>query len=234
MVIRYYSNDAITTGLLNNKVEIKIHLPSGQLLYHNNEKGIFIDLYADNLSEKLDEITQSLGIKLPQDELTNLNFEKLASFREYAIPATRLLENFRMTLRNNFTLIHLWPHHFDFSVEWFSGIHDVNFSKTDENGFEEFVPYVLDSVPNKPYAALATTEKEDFEGRSWNEQGKCSPVSSIRIAGEKFKKIPTTSGKKNLPDLEEHDNIYARQILAFGKEGLKKIQELKIAIIGVV
>lgn len=115
----------------------------------------------------------------------------------------------------------------------FSGISDVDFSKTDENGFEEFVPYVLDSIPNKPYAALVTTEKEDFEGRSWNDQGKCSPVSSVRIIGEKFKKTFTTSGKKNLPDLEENDKIYARQILAFGKEGLRKIQALKIAIVGV-
>ena len=25
-----------------------------------------------------------------------------------------------MTLDGNFTLVHLWPHHFDFSVEWFT------------------------------------------------------------------------------------------------------------------
>jgi len=29
-----------------------------------------------------------------------------------------------MNLRGNFTLIHLWPHHFDFSLEWFTGNKD--------------------------------------------------------------------------------------------------------------
>lgn len=115
----------------------------------------------------------------------------------------------------------------------FSGINNVDFSKTDKNGFEEFVPYVLDSIPNKPYAALVTTEKGDFEGRSWNIQGKCSYIFSVKIIGEQFNKIITTSGKKHLHDLEENDAIYTRQILGFGKEGLRKIQKLKIALIGV-
>jgi len=115
----------------------------------------------------------------------------------------------------------------------FSGLNDVNFSKTDEKGFEEFVPYVLDSLPGMSYAALVTTEKGTFEGRAWNPEGKCSPVSTVKIVGEKFRKIITTSGKKTYSDFDESDSIYARQILAFGKEGQRKIQCLKVAIIGV-
>ena len=84
----------------------------------------------------------------------------------------------------------------------FSGISNVDFSRTDENGFEEFVPYVLDSIPNTSYAALVTTEKESFEGRSWNPEGKCSPITSVKLVGNRFRKITTTSGKKNYPDLD--------------------------------
>lgn len=115
----------------------------------------------------------------------------------------------------------------------FSGVNDVNFSKTDEKGFEEFVPYVIDSIPNFSYAALVTTEKEDFEGRMWNSERKCSPVTTVKLIGDSFRKITTTSGKKKNADLADLDEVYSRQTLAFGKEGQRKIQALKIAIIGV-
>lgn len=42
--VLYLHNDEITTGLLNNKIEIKINLLTGQLLYFHNEKGQYIDL----------------------------------------------------------------------------------------------------------------------------------------------------------------------------------------------
>src|SRR3990172_225848 len=72
----YFENDEITTGLVNNKTEIKI----------------------DNVSHG-----------------------QLSEFYSYAIKAKRTIELFRMTLAGNFTLVHLWPHHLDFSVEWFTG-----------------------------------------------------------------------------------------------------------------
>ena len=40
----FLQNDEITTGLINNKTEIKIHLLTGQLSYFNNEQGLAIDL----------------------------------------------------------------------------------------------------------------------------------------------------------------------------------------------
>ncbi len=40
----FFQNDEITTGLLNNKTEIKVNLLTEQLVYFDNEKGIFIDL----------------------------------------------------------------------------------------------------------------------------------------------------------------------------------------------
>ena len=167
----YFNNDEITTGLLNNKVEIKIHLPSGQLLYHNDEQGIFVDLYTDDISKRLGDIAQSFNITIPEEKLENLNFEKLSSFHEYAIPAKRILENFRMTLRNNFTQIHLWPHHFDFSVEWYSGIEGqqigTGISPGDEHYSEPYLymnPFPFNEKVLEQNLPLGTWNTEDWKG----------------------------------------------------------------------
>ena len=117
----YFNNDEITTGLINNKIEIKIHLLTGKLVYFNNERGHYINLYKDNISDSLKKITDRYDLKPPEEKLGNVSSEMLSSFHAYAVPAKRLLELFRNRLENNFTLVHLWPHHFDFSVEWFTG-----------------------------------------------------------------------------------------------------------------
>ena len=164
----YFNNNEITTGLLNNKIEIKIHLLTGQLLFFNDEKGHYVDLYTDNLFEKLYNISEIYGIKLPETKLENLNFEKISSFNEYAVPAKQILELFRMTLRNNFTLIHLWPHHFDFSVEWFTGNSDeqigTGISPGDENNSE---PYLY----MNPYPFNKKVLEKDLPLGKWNTEG---------------------------------------------------------------
>jgi molybdopterin/thiamine biosynthesis adenylyltransferase len=108
---------------------------------------------------------------------------------------------------------------------------DVNFSDTDRKGFEEFVPYVLDVVPGKPYAALVITKEPLVEGMIWNTQNKAEPISYVKIIGKKFRKLLTTSGKKYHKKTE--NKIFSRQVLAFGKEGQDNIQSVKVAIIGV-
>jgi len=119
-----FQNDEITTGQLNNKTEIKIHLLAGQLLYFHNEEGNFIDLEKDNISEKLQEIAKKYNLKLPETKLEKVPRDQLSSFHNFAIKAKRSLELFRMKLSGKFSLIHLWPHNFDFSVEWFIGARD--------------------------------------------------------------------------------------------------------------
>ena len=41
----FFQNDEITTGQLNNKTEIKIHLLTGQLIFFHNENGYFHRYY---------------------------------------------------------------------------------------------------------------------------------------------------------------------------------------------
>jgi hypothetical protein len=117
----FFQNDEITTGLLNNKTEIKIHLLTGQLLFFHNETGHFIDLIKDNVEEKLSKIIEKYNLKMPTVNLDNVSHKQLSEFYSFAIKAKRTIELFRMTLDGSFTQAHLWPDDLDFSVEWFTG-----------------------------------------------------------------------------------------------------------------
>lgn len=143
----YFENDEITTGLVNNKTEIKIHLLTGQLLYFHNEVGHFIDLTKDDIHEKLSIITKKYNLKMPEIKLDNVSHGQLSEFYSYAIKAKRTIELFRMTLNGNFTLVHLWPHHFDFSVEWFTGKKDEQIGMGISPGDEQYNEPYLYIIP---------------------------------------------------------------------------------------
>ena len=97
----YLKNDEITTGLLNNMTEIKIHLVSGQLHYFHSEQGYFVDLINDNILESLEHIVTKYGLNMPQTttHLTNLHIEHLSYYLALATKANRSLELFAMKLR---------------------------------------------------------------------------------------------------------------------------------------
>lgn len=139
----YFQNDDITTGLLNNKTEIKINLLTKKLLYFHNEKGYFIDLISDDISTKLKEIALRHNLKYSDATLENIPQAQFSQFKEFAATAARILELFRMTLLGNFTLVHLWPHHFDLSVEWFTGNEDEQIGTGISPGDEQYLfPYL--------------------------------------------------------------------------------------------
>jgi len=117
----YFSNDEITTGILNNKTEIKIHLATGKLLYFDNEAGHYVDLLNDDVGGKLQSILSKAGVGIELERLENPAQEDLDTYRFFASHAKKILETVRMGLEGRFTQVHLWPHHFDFSVEWFAG-----------------------------------------------------------------------------------------------------------------
>ena len=192
----YFHNNEITTGLINNKIEIKIHLLTGQLLYFNDEKGHYVDLYTDNINEKLGSIAETYGITFSETKLENLNFEKLSSFRDYAIPALQILELFRMTLRDNFTLIHLWPHHFDFSVEWFSGNAEdqigIGISPGDGKNSE---PYLY----MNPHPFNEKVLEKNLPLGRWNTEG----WKGVKIEWKDLLKYPSQNASSNLHEVFE-------------------------------
>ncbi len=90
----------------------------------------------------------------------------------------------------------------------------------------------MDVNPNFPYAALVTTKNNLVDGLYWNTEGKESPICCVKIVGIDFKKLITTSGKKLLKDEIPNEAFFSRQLLAFEKEGQKKIQNTRVAIVG--
>ncbi len=76
----FFQNDEITTGQLNNKTEIKIHLLTGRLLFFHNEEGFYIDLIKENISEKLQPIAAKYNLKLPEKTLENVNIRSYQIF----------------------------------------------------------------------------------------------------------------------------------------------------------
>ena len=115
----FFQNDEITTGLLNNKTELKIHLLTGELLYFHNETGHFVDLTLDGFHKKLELIVTKYGLSMPKAPSLTLQEENLVGYIPFARRANQSLELFRMKLRDHFTHVHLWPHGFDFSIESF-------------------------------------------------------------------------------------------------------------------
>ena len=140
----YFQNNEITTGIINDRTEIKIHLVSGQILYFSEEKGDFIDLEKDNISEKLQSIAKDHKLEVSDSKLENPRSDEMKSFLQHAESAVKILENFRMKMKaENFTMVHLWPHHFDFSVEWFSGNKEEQIGTGISPGDEQYSkPYI--------------------------------------------------------------------------------------------
>ncbi|MGI9566649.1 MAG: hypothetical protein ACR2LL_06510 [Nitrosopumilus sp.] len=194
----YFQNNEITTGLINNKIEIKIHLSTGQLLYFNDEKGHFIDLFTDDITDRLQKITEIYGLKGSEPRLENLDFEKISSFRDYAVPAIKMLELFRMTLRGNFTLIHLWPHHFDFSLEWFTGNADeqigTGISPGDEHYSEPYLymnPYPFNEQVTSNELPLGIWHTSGWQGVKieWKDLLKYPPTNAVNKLHEVFETV---------------------------------------------
>jgi hypothetical protein len=132
-----FQNDEITTGLLNNKTEVKIHLLTGELLYFHNETGHFVDLTSDGFHKKLESIVIKYGLNMPKVPSFTLQQENLVGYIPFAKRVNQSLELFRMKLRDHFTQVHLWPDGFDFSVESFinknNGQIGVGVSPGDDN-----------------------------------------------------------------------------------------------------
>jgi hypothetical protein len=190
----YFKSDEITTGLLDNKIEIKINLRANRLQYFNNEQGFSIDLNAGNASQQLQQITSDHDLKFPNITVDKVPQNQSSLFLNYAINAARTLELFRMELQGKFTLVHLWPDHFDFSVEWFTGNTDeqigTGISPGDENNSEPYLymnPYPFNYKVLEQSLPLGKWHTEGWKGVKieWSELLKYTPTN----ASEKLSKV---------------------------------------------
>ena len=101
-----------------------------------------------------------------------------------------------MTLRNKFTLVHLWPHHFDFSLEWFTGNNDeqigTGISPGDENNSE---PYLY----MNPYPFNEKVLEQNIPLGKWNTDG----WKGVKIEWKDLLNYPSQNASGKLHDVFE-------------------------------
>jgi len=167
----YLTNNEITTGLLNNVTEIKINLATADLVYFHNEQTYIVNLTSNDIFQKLKDIVTIYGLNIPMTPLlTNVKPEDLSEYLAFATKANKSLELFRMKLTGQFTQVHLWPHGFDFSVEWFTNRKDEQIGIGISPGHDQYeFPYLY--VNPYPFNEKMVNE-ELFIGRwhttEWN------------------------------------------------------------------
>lgn len=137
-----------------------------------------------------------------------------------------LLDIINEAVKKNLSLIEIHTHLFE---------DEARFSLADERGFAEFIPYITNSLPRTPYAALVVTPGNNFEGRLWNEYGQSQSVYCMKIIGSNLTKLVSTFGKRFCrynSNTSPNQNTYERQIIAFSETGQQKISEINVAIVG--
>src|SRR5438874_1457826 len=116
--------------------------------------------------------------------------------------------------KQGLALVEVHAHHF-------SGKR-VSFSATDTAGFAEFVPYILDDLPGRPYGALVIGE-HSVDGLCWNgSPKKPEPISELVVVGRNLHRLSTTSTNLRLSKKRASGNCLqgrmSRQVLALGQE----------------
>jgi len=192
----YFKNDEITTGLLDNKFEIKINLRANKLQYFNNERGSSIDLSSGNTSKQLQEITSDHDLKFPDITVDKVPQNQSFLFLNYAVDAIRILDLFRMYLQGKFTLVHLWPDHFDFSIEWFTQNKDEQIGTGISPGDEQYPePYLY----MNPYPFNKNIENENLPIGNWHTSG----WNGIKVEWKEMLKLPLEGASQKIFNLFE-------------------------------
>lgn len=100
------------------------------------------------------------------------------------------------------------------------------FSLTDKIGLREIVPYMLESLPNRPYGATVWT-KSCVYGESFTQQGRSSPMKSVTVCTTGFKQL--ASRELGSPFYSDQ---YSRQTPWFSESGQRLIGSLKVGVVG--
>lgn len=100
----------------------------------------------------------------------------------------------------------------------------AGFSQIDREGFAEFVPYVLDSLPQKPYSATVWTEST-VHGEYFLQSGETGKVRSITAHGENLSQL-------RLSSKEIDEARFDRQEPWFTEDGQRQLATLRVGIVG--
>lgn len=99
------------------------------------------------------------------------------------------------------------------------------FSSIDRSGFNEFVPYVLDSLPGRPYGATVWTD-DGVYGEYFLQDGTTGSVRSITVYGNRLRQLTAGPGSRDI------DPRFRRQEPWFTQVGQRRLGRLRVAIVG--
>lgn len=98
------------------------------------------------------------------------------------------------------------------------------FSATDQKGFHEFVPYVLDSLPGRPYGATVWGDDTVY-GEFFSDTGKTGVIDSITVAGNRLLQVVSQSDNPI-------ETSFSRQVPWFTEAGQRQLGRMRVGIVG--
>jgi molybdopterin-synthase adenylyltransferase len=99
-------------------------------------------------------------------------------------------------------------------------------SPTDHGGYAEFVPYILDSLPGRPYATTIWT-RDTVYGQYHQPDGTSGPIRSITAAGSRLRQLISRDDDGAAPPAST-----SRQLPWFTPAGQQQLGRLRIAVVG--
>lgn len=100
------------------------------------------------------------------------------------------------------------------------------FSRTDRAGFREFPPYVLDSLPGRPYAATVWGDSTVY-GEYFLADGRTGVIDSVAVTGARLRQLVSRDD-----DLAALPEAADRQVPWFGDEGQRQLGRLRAGVVG--
>lgn len=111
----------------------------------------------------------------------------------------------------------------------FSG--SVGFSGIDDAGEVRLFEKIQQRVPSMPHAAIVMGQ-DSVDARVWlPAQHYSQPVSLFKVVGDRITKLYLLNSKSRAGS--SRVERYSRQVLAFGEEGQRLIQNVSVAVVGV-
>jgi molybdopterin/thiamine biosynthesis adenylyltransferase len=156
------------------------------------------------------------AIFLVEDVILVHDEDTVASPDGYSVTTEALIEVVNTAVRTKMALVEAHNH----------GGSRPRFSPTDHQGLEEFVPYVLDSLPGRPYGATVWGNGVVY-GEYFGPEGAHGTVRSIvTVSADRLRQLASADVEKS--DLTRFD----RQLPWFTEIGQRALARLSVGVVG--
>lgn len=109
----------------------------------------------------------------------------------------------------------------------------LRYSASDDFGEKRIAQTIWQFLPNVPMGSILISP-DGIKGRIWKSDATTKPISKITVLGRHLRSISLNKNSLEFFDLQNSINneIFDRQILAFGIEGQNIISKAKVGIVG--